>query len=426
MFNKLKGRFAEAKEKQERSVISYEDMPLDDYEQERTEFSPVAVKKIIFGVFGVILLALIVFAFANRERLTWENINVWWNYEVMGTCGKGYPVNFVGSEVAAGNVAVYQGRIAYASDTSFVSLNSSGGEVSNEQLRFTDPIMKSSDNRFLIFGLGEKTYQLQTFDKSVFAGNAEGGILAGDIASNGKYCLAVEGKGFFSELYAFDANNNRVFKYSFSEYYITSVAMNLNGSGCVACGVSDNNGEIKACAYVLDFTREAPVAKYDIEGDFVIDCKYISSRRCVLVGGANVYLVKTDEDRIDVVDFEGKTLKNYSFDPTHNTFSLALSKSGDGRRCDLVIYDENGEKQVIADSDYGCESLSSFKGVVATLDNNTIYVFDSARNQYYSCYAGAGAKRILLFSEREAYVLSVTQIRRIDFSKQASPDSAFH
>ena len=397
MFNKLKGRFAEAKEKQERSVISYEDMPLDDYEQERTEFSPVAVKKIIFGVFGVILLALIVFAFANRERLTWENINVWWNYEVMGTRGKGYPVNFVGSEVAAGNVAVYQGRIAYASDTSFVSLNSSGGEVSNEQLRFTDPIMKSSDNRFLIFGLGEKTYQLQTFDKSVFAGNAEG-----------------------------DANNNRVFKYSFSEYYITSVAMNLNGSGCVACGVSDNNGEIKACAYVLDFTREAPVAKYDIEGDFVIDCKYISSRRCVLVGGANVYLVKTDEDRIDVVDFEGKTLKNYSFDPTHNTFSLALSKSGDGRRCDLVIYDENGEKQVIADSDYGCESLSSFKGVVATLDNNTIYVFDSARNQYYSCYAGAGAKRILLFSEREAYVLSVTQIRRIDFSKQASPDSAFH
>ena len=394
MFNKLKGRFAEAKEKQERSVISYEDMPLDDYEQERTEFSPVAVKKIIFGVFGVILLALIVFAFANRERLTWENINVWWNYEVMGTRGKGYPVNFVGSEVAAGNVAVYQGRIAYASDTSFVSLNSSGGE--------------------------------QTFDKSVFAGNAEGGILAGDIASNGKYCLAVEGKGFFSELYAFDANNNRVFKYSFSEYYITSVAMNLNGSGCVACGVSDNNGEIKACAYVLDFTREAPVAKYDIEGDFVIDCKYISSRRCVLVGGANVYLVKTDEDRIDVVDFEGKTLKNYSFDPTHNTFSLALSKSGDGRRCDLVIYDENGEKQVIADSDYGCESLSSFKGVVATLDNNTIYVFDSARNQYYSCYAGAGAKRILLFSEREAYVLSVTQIRRIDFSKQASPDSAFH
>ena len=149
-------------------------------------------------------------------------------------------------------------------------------------------------------------------------------------------------------------------------------------------------------------------------------------RKIRLVGGANVYLVKTDEDRIDVVDFEGKTLKNYSFDPTHNTFSLALSKSGDGRRCDLVIYDENGEKQVIADSDYGCESLSSFKGVVATLDNNTIYVFDSARNQYYSCYAGAGAKRILLFSEREAYVLSVTQIRRIDFSKQASPDSAFH
>ena len=431
MFNKLKGRFAEAKEKQERTVISYEDMPLDDYEQERTEISPAAFKKIIFGVLGVLLLALIVFAFANRERLTWDNLHVWWNYEVMGTTGKGYPVNIVGTEVEAGNIAVYQGRVAYSSDTSFVSLNSSAGEVSNKQLRFTNPVMKSADNHFLIYGLGEKSYQLEDFDRSVYDGTAEGGILAGDIAPNGRYCIAVEGKGFFSELYAFDAHNNRIYKYSFSEYYISSVSINMSGTGCVACGVSNNNGEIKACAYVLDFTREAPLAKYEIEGDYVIDCKFISGSRAVLVGGTNAYLVRVDDERVDVVDYEDKTLKNYCFSPATGTFSLALSKSGDGRRCDLIIYNDNGEKQVIAESSYGSESLSSYKGVIATLDNNTIYVFDSAHNQRYSCSAGAGAKRIILSSDREAFVLSVTQIRRIDLtqdrtdlSAQASPDSA--
>ena len=29
--------------------MSYEDMPLDDYEQEKTEMSPQAVKKIVLG-----------------------------------------------------------------------------------------------------------------------------------------------------------------------------------------------------------------------------------------------------------------------------------------------------------------------------------------------------------------------------------------
>ena len=57
MFDKLKKRFAERKKKKERTVISYEDMPLEDYEQEKTQISPKAVKKIILGVVVVVALS---------------------------------------------------------------------------------------------------------------------------------------------------------------------------------------------------------------------------------------------------------------------------------------------------------------------------------------------------------------------------------
>ena len=134
------------------------------------------------------------------------------------------------------------------------SPHSTGREVNNVQLRYTKPVMKSAENRYLTFGLGETGYQIQSFDKKIFTGTAEGGIYAGDIASNGKYCFVIEGNGFYSELFAFDSNNNRIFKYSFSEYYIHSVAINKNGTGCVASGVSNNNGEIKTGVYVLDFS----------------------------------------------------------------------------------------------------------------------------------------------------------------------------
>ena len=40
-----------------------------------------------------------------------------------------------------------------------------------------------------------------------------------------------------------------------------------------------------------------------------------------------------------------------------------------------------------------------------------------------SSYAGTGAKKLLLSSDNDAFVLSVNQIRKIDISRNSSPDS---
>ena len=70
MFKKFKGHYSKRKtHKTDRDVMSYEDMPLDDYEQEKTEMSPQAVKKIVLGACIAIAAGLIVFAFANRDSL---------------------------------------------------------------------------------------------------------------------------------------------------------------------------------------------------------------------------------------------------------------------------------------------------------------------------------------------------------------------
>ena len=303
MFNKIKGSYNERKKKlkrryeqrkkqSDRKVLSYEDVPLDDYEQEKTDLSPKTVKRIILCVCAVLLAGLAVLAFANRDKLTWDNLSVWWNYDVLGNAGKGFPVNIIGSEVEARNFSVNQGRVAYASDTSFITLNNSGSEVANVQLRYSKPVMKSADNKYLTFGIGETGYQINDFEKNLFTGDAEGIIYTGDIASNGVYCLVSEGNGYFSQLCTYDKNNNRIFKYSFSEYYITSVALNGDGSRCVVCGMTSDNGVVKTGIYVLDFKHDKPVKQHEISGDTVMDCKYIGSDRSVFIGEKNAYVVR--------------------------------------------------------------------------------------------------------------------------------------
>lgn len=424
MFKRKKGRYSEKKVNKERKVISYEDVPLDDYEQEKTDISPSAVKKIIIGVLIALAAALIVFAFVNRDKLTPENIAVWWNYDVIGNGGKGYPVNIVGTEVKSGNFTENQNRIAYASDTSFVTLNSSGSEIANVQLRHSKPVMKTSENRFLIYGLGEKEYQILSFDKSLYSGDAQSIIYTGDISSNGVYCIVTEGDGFLSELFVYNSDNNRIFKYSFSEYYINSVALNNDGSGCIACGIASDGGAIKTGVYVLDFGKEEPVNKYEIPDDAAIDSKYISGKRAVVVGENASYVIKIGAEEYNTVSYEDKPMINYCFSPKTNSFALALSKSGDGKNCLLVNYNDNGDKIFEVENEYGAESLSVLNSTIAVLDGNMIYAYNKSGDLKFSCDAGTGASSIILTSDKTAYVLSINQIRYVDLSKPASEDSA--
>ena len=423
MFKKFKGHYAERKTS-DRDVISYEDMPLDDYEQEKTDISPDSVKKILIGVCIALAAGLIVFAFANRDNLTWDNISNWWTYDVLGNAGNGYPVNLVGTEVKSGNFAVNQGHVAYASDTSFITLNSTGSEVANVQLRYSKPVMKSSGNRFLTYGIGTTGYQIQDFDGMLYSGEAEGAIYTADITSNGVYGIITEGSGYLSILYVFNSNNNRIYKYSFSEYYINSITLNSDGSGCVACGITSDNGAVKTGVYVLDFTKEEPVSQYSINGDTIVDSDYLNDNRVVLVGQSSSYIIKRGEENYVTVKYDSKTLANYCFNSDTNSFALALSKSGDGRSCVIEIYNDNGEKTSSIDTDYGAESISLYKGTVAILDGNTAYGFNSEGTQLYSCDTGTGSKRLILTSDNTAYVLSVNQVRFFDLSKPSTKDTA--
>ena len=64
-----------------------------------------------------------------------------------------------------------------------------------------------------------------------------------------------------------------------------------------------------------------------------------------------------------------------------------------------------------------------YKGVIAVLDGNMIYAFDSGGRQIHSSFAGTGAKALILNSDSEAYVMSVNQLRRIDLNKTSTADS---
>ena len=425
MFGKFKGRYGEKKvKKNDRDVMSYEDMPLEDYELEKTEMSPVAVKKVILCVCIALAAGLVVFAFANRDRLTPQSIANWWTYDVLGNAGNGYPVDLVGTEVSSENFVVTDGRAAYASDTSFVTLSATGSEIANIQLKYSSPIMVNKGNMFLTFGLGGTGFQVNTLDKQLYVGESEEKIYAADIASNGVYAFVTEGNGYLSTLWVYNDDNNRIYKYSFSEYYITAVTLNSDGSGCVATGFSSDNGAVVSGVYVLDFKKEEPQQMIVIPDDVIIACRHLSNNRIALVGESASYVIKKGEEDYITDSYNDMTLSNYTFNPDTSSYAVALSRSGDGRSCTVMIYNSNGELSSKVETESRADSLSMYKDKVALLDGNTACVYNTKGTDLYKSDVGTGSKRLILSSDSTAYVLSVNQVRFFDFNSTSTEDTA--
>lgn len=145
---------------------------------------------------------------------------------------------------------------------------------------------------FLTYDLGGKGYEVNSLDKQLFASNTDDDIYTADIASNGVYAIVTEGNGYLSTLLAFNKDNNRIFKYSFSEYYITSVTLNSNGTGCAATGITTENGKVISAVYMLDFSKQEPEQVIKIDGDVIIASKYLTDNRVALVGNTASYVVK--------------------------------------------------------------------------------------------------------------------------------------
>ncbi len=416
---KSKGhRFVETNNKKtDRNVMSYEDVPLEDYELEKTEMSPEAVKKIIISVCIALAAGLIVFAFANRDRLSPESISNWWTYDVLGNAGNGYPVNVTGTEVNTKNFVLSEGHIAYASDTSFVTLNSSGSDIFSTQLKYSKPVLVSDKNMFLTYDLGGKGYEINLLDQKLFESDTEDNIYTADIASNGVYAIVTEGNGYFSTLLVYNKDNNRIYKYSFSEYYITSVALNSDGSACAAIGISTENGKVMSAVYMLNFSKEEPEQIIKIQGDAIIDSKYLTDNRVALVGNTASYVIKKGDDEFVTNSYESMTLSNYYFNMDTSTYAVALSRSGDGRSCSVYIYNSNGSEDSKLETDSKADSISIYKDKIALLDGNTANVYNTKGDKLYATDTGAGSKSIVLSSDTTAYVLSVNQIRFIVLNK---------
>lgn len=330
-----------------------------------------------------------------------------------GNNGDDFPTSISGTKISGGNFQYSAGYLTYVSDTSLICLNKSAGKVVDRPISFSQPALKISGDNILTYNINGKGYQVDTAGETKVKNELDNPIIQGSIASNGTHGFITTEEGYLSKLSVFNSSNNQIYAYYFSDYYATSMTLNQSGTQAAVATVSSNNGDFKSVIYILDFSKEEPVATVDLGECLIYSCEFMDNGSVAAIGDNQSVLIKSNYSDVEKYSYDGLTLTSFAFDRSLGGV-ISLSPSSDGGNCHIVYINKNGALEKITDTQYRILSIDLYGGKVAALcDGGITAFFTSGGNEIGTADSGLDAQSLTMYSENSVYVLGITEIREV-------------
>lgn len=359
----------------------------------------------------LILSVLALLIWFNRENLTPRNIVEWVQTQVVGMgVGDGYPAKIAGSTVSPGNFASVNKDAVYVSDTRLTVLNSTAKELVSRQHSYSSPVMRTAGTRVLIYNLGGTGYQIESHSKTDAVKSAKNNILAGDIASNGKYALVTEEKGYCSMLAVYLADHTEQYRFEFADYYVTDISLNRDGTKAAVAGISAKGGAMASAVYLFDFSQPKETAKFTYEECLMLGVSYSGDGSVLAVGDSLASVIKPGgKEKVDY-SYGSQRLTDYAAD--NGRLALALTPYANSASGTLVLLDNMGKELHSIKCSAKIESVSLFGDTAAVLTGSTVQGYSVTTGLGTgSCGAGNDAKAVALHDESSVYLLGVNEVR---------------
>ncbi len=371
-------------------------------------------KKVIKSFIILICSFLFVIIFINREKLSPDYISAFFeDIIVQNQHGAGYPYKINGNKVMSQNFKNINNNAFVISDTTFVSLNASAKEMNKKQHCYQTPMIKVNDNREIIYDLGGKHAEIMSKSKSLHTVELENNIISAAASNNGIYAIATESNGFLGQLTVFSKDGKDIYyKYNFADHYITDIALSDNGKSAAVCGCSAQEGSLVSTVYVFDYKNEVPKLKLDYKDNMFIRIEYLSNGNIVAVGDRLLSVINVNNGEKKDYDYENKTLITFDINKKEGIL-LSLSLSEDGNNTHMILINKSGKVENIINTENTIKSVSYKSGKIAALSYENLYIYNSFGKNLKTIAAGNDARKVNLSSGRTAYILGITEIRRV-------------
>ncbi len=222
-------------------------------------------KTIIWVGSVLLVIGLVIFAAAMTPTGLGEYIS---NSFAAMEKGEGYPQKLSGDDTVH---AETNGQISYVLSKTFLeTYNSTGYNLINDQHGFSNPVLKTSAARALVFDRGGTGCKVYNFEECLHEKVLSGKIVAANIGRDGSMAFVINSSEYSSTVEVYNKDFVRQYSWSAANETISAVALAENGSKVAVATFKSVNGEFLSSVYIFDFKSATPIFTKQVAGDGIV------------------------------------------------------------------------------------------------------------------------------------------------------------
>lgn len=359
----------------------------------------------VLGVFSAVLTFIVVFALCLPTGLFefFEN-----RFALIGA-GSGYPVS-----ISSGGalISTVQGKSHYIAVTaaSIDGYNNNGKMLFTYPHGYEYPVIEQSQERFILYSLGENEYSVYNLNKRLYSGTAENKILAAAIAENGTYAVASQSDSYSSQVTVFDKNNKQIYKWMCADFIVNNVVLSPDGKRLAVSVFNTQAGKYLSKLYVLGYDSATPINLFEYQDEMIMSLSTAAS--------SSFYAVFEDS----VTFYKWKDLSNTSvstdkkvFFARNNKNYTVLVNANEANKTDNEIIVLNGKGVQQTDFAFSEEIVDiAIRGkYIYILSDRMIYIYNVKGESLDSVSCDFGVKRILPISSFNIAIFTDNNIKKV-------------
>ena len=375
-------------------------------------------KKTLNDVKNIILILTSSFVFmilwVNRINFLPENI-ILWAQEKIFSIGflDSFPCKIDGEKILSKNFQIYDKNIYALSDTSLNIINSKGKIVRKSKHNFSNPCLKISGIRQIIYDIGGKNYKLESFCKTLFEGKTDKKIISCAVSETGSFAIITESVNHLSELTVYNKSHAEKYHYYFSDIYVTDVCLNSFATKAFISGISTENSEITSEIYVLDFTSEIPEHKIKLSNNTCTTLNILSNENLLAIGDKYMSFINTKNYTSKNQEYNNKILKSYDFSKDYGICCCLTPSVADNESDEIISVDIAGNEITKLDTEVGLRSISQRKNRIIGVSADKLYSYSISSKLEGTMPVKHHLKKIILLPNSTMYTLRGTTIDKI-------------
>ncbi len=318
-----------------------------------------------------------------------------------------YPISVLGTQIVS--VESESNSYYVLTDSNVYNINNSGSVIDTYYHGFSDPVLKISNTRALIYGQGQNNFVVRRTKHTVFEKSTDNPIIAADVSNSGVFAVATLSNDYASTLYVYDKNGNNIYKWNCAKDIINSICLSQNGKKIAVSTVNSNVEKLSSKVHIFNFSDTDSESTFDYT-----DC--------------TVYSLKSNSKGFFVITNQGYDFynwKNKSKSENKSDFHISMFRCENSGAITVLNRESDYTDNIINYiSPKGVkENEFSFKGNISDIrllgshiyiiSEANVYIFDKTGKQLFSEKCDFDEKYLIVTGSQSVDMMSDNTIKKI-------------